>query len=543
MVLPGKAAPGGKKAKKKKSASDRTVQIGPMAVKTLGLENEEEAAALLTRVANQAMPIMTRHSWVVHKLEEFQPKSNGLLGMNVNRGRKIMIRLRPPGSTTTFYPWNHVLGTMLHELVHMKIGPHSSAFYKLLEALWEEAEKDMDAGVSGAEGARGFASAGEGKSLRSDSARAAGTSKRDKRSAMAAAAKRRARNAELMGSGTTGGGGGRSGSSAAPDRSRSRLLRIGLGMSPSPLKTKSRARTGRSSGGGGGEAIAAGGCAAIEAGVRVTDLTGGDGSSATSASSSSVTAASSSASASASASSSSSASTAAAAPAHRKRGRSAVWACALCTLQNTAGSRRCAACGSDRAGSSAAAAATPIDENWTCSRCTFANDELALCCRACGDERGSVANTAFRTELSAALASLRSLSSAAARAAAARAAQLLRRIFANIAANPHSEHFLCLRVASRVFARDLVPVPEAVHALEVAGFRRSGGAAVDAVNADAYRLASPLESDAAAIAVTKANFRWAAQAAEAAAVALALISSGGGGGGSEQSPPEVIEII
>ena len=40
---------------------------------------------------------------------------DGLLGMNVNRGQKILIRLRQPSDKTSFFPWEHLLGTMLHE--------------------------------------------------------------------------------------------------------------------------------------------------------------------------------------------------------------------------------------------------------------------------------------------------------------------------------------------------------------------------------------------------------------------------------------------
>ena len=44
-----------------------------------------------------------------------------LLGLNMNGGggstSQIKIRLRPPGSRDAFYHYEHVLNTMLHELV------------------------------------------------------------------------------------------------------------------------------------------------------------------------------------------------------------------------------------------------------------------------------------------------------------------------------------------------------------------------------------------------------------------------------------------
>lgn len=43
----------------------------------------------------QVKPICVAHQWKVPLLLEFVPKEAGLLGMNVNRGQKICIRLRP----------------------------------------------------------------------------------------------------------------------------------------------------------------------------------------------------------------------------------------------------------------------------------------------------------------------------------------------------------------------------------------------------------------------------------------------------------------
>lgn len=85
-----------------------------------------EALELLKRVALQVQPIMHKRQWAVRKLSEFVPKSNNLLGLNVNRGAEVKIRLRPPGQEDSFYPWEHVLGTMLHELCHNNIGPHNA---------------------------------------------------------------------------------------------------------------------------------------------------------------------------------------------------------------------------------------------------------------------------------------------------------------------------------------------------------------------------------------------------------------------------------
>ena len=93
----------------------------------------DEAQVLLQRLADQVEPIMRAHQWRCTKLTEFVPKNAGLLGMNVNR-TKIMVRLRPAGALESFYPYEHLLGTLLHELVHMQISAHSAAFYKPVRA-------------------------------------------------------------------------------------------------------------------------------------------------------------------------------------------------------------------------------------------------------------------------------------------------------------------------------------------------------------------------------------------------------------------------
>lgn len=46
----------------------------------------------------------------------------GNAGLNVNRGARIKVRLRQPGDKGSFLPYNSILGTLLHELVHNEIG-------------------------------------------------------------------------------------------------------------------------------------------------------------------------------------------------------------------------------------------------------------------------------------------------------------------------------------------------------------------------------------------------------------------------------------
>jgi len=175
----------------------------------------DEAQSLVKRLAEQAQPIMAKYKWKVGVLAEFMPKSDNLLGLNMNRGAKIQIRLRLPKDPGTFYAWNHLLGTMLHELVHCKIGAHSAEFYALLDELWTEAEALMDKGITGAAGVP-FLEAGKGHRAGGDAV--ASVPRARVRGAAAAAAEKRARNGKLAaGSGQRLGGAGAGGGTSTAD--------------------------------------------------------------------------------------------------------------------------------------------------------------------------------------------------------------------------------------------------------------------------------------------------------------------------------------
>lgn len=109
----------------------------------------EQAEAMLERIAKQVQPIMRRRRWRCLKLTEMFPKNPNLLGLNVNRGQEIKIRLRPHHDENSFLPYEDLLGTMLHELTHNVHGPHNAAFYKLLDEIRGECEELMAKGITG----------------------------------------------------------------------------------------------------------------------------------------------------------------------------------------------------------------------------------------------------------------------------------------------------------------------------------------------------------------------------------------------------------
>lgn len=98
------------------------------------------AKSLLYEAARLVAPIIHEYKFKVSNLYEMFPKNANLLGLNVNYGQKIMIRLRPHHNDRSFLPMNEIVGTFLHELTHNKFGPHDKKFYDFLDKLKERYE-------------------------------------------------------------------------------------------------------------------------------------------------------------------------------------------------------------------------------------------------------------------------------------------------------------------------------------------------------------------------------------------------------------------
>jgi len=101
----------------------------------------DEAKLSLEKLTKVTHQIMTKRKWKISTLKEFYPSNKSLLGLNVNRGATVMIRLRDSNDKNIFLPWESILGTMIHELTHNSISAHSAEFYKLMDELWTEVEK------------------------------------------------------------------------------------------------------------------------------------------------------------------------------------------------------------------------------------------------------------------------------------------------------------------------------------------------------------------------------------------------------------------
>ncbi|GAB7328588.1 hypothetical protein MBLNU13_g00534t1 [Cladosporium sp. NU13] len=121
-----------------------------------GLPRGDAALTLLRRVASTVKPIMRKRGWRVQILAEFLPPEGNLLGLNINRGYKICIRLRYHNNTDLFLPLEQIVDTMLHELSHNKWGEHDHKFHALWDELRDEHETLVRKGYTG----EGFMGAG-----------------------------------------------------------------------------------------------------------------------------------------------------------------------------------------------------------------------------------------------------------------------------------------------------------------------------------------------------------------------------------------------
>ncbi len=106
----------------------------------IGFSNSDEAKNILRRLVIATAQVMINRKWKVKNLQEFYPEEKSLLGLNVNHGFCIKVRLRSVENKNEFLPWESVLGTMIHELTHNSVNAHSAEFYKMMDEVYDEVE-------------------------------------------------------------------------------------------------------------------------------------------------------------------------------------------------------------------------------------------------------------------------------------------------------------------------------------------------------------------------------------------------------------------
>lgn len=97
--------------------------------------DRDNALLLLKEIAHRVSYLMKEEKLKIKQLVEFYPKDKRLLGMNVNYGSKVMLRLRDPDNEVRFLSKESILSTILHELTHNLYGPHDKKFYRKLNEL------------------------------------------------------------------------------------------------------------------------------------------------------------------------------------------------------------------------------------------------------------------------------------------------------------------------------------------------------------------------------------------------------------------------
>jgi hypothetical protein len=125
-------------------------------IQCLPTPDSQQAMLLLQTIARNVQPIMKKRGWTVRLLLEFsQP---GLLGLNEGSGNGhscdcIKIRLRQNNNKKEFLHIEELIDTMLHELCHIVIAPHSKEFHALWNLLRKEWEDNQANEINGEIGA------------------------------------------------------------------------------------------------------------------------------------------------------------------------------------------------------------------------------------------------------------------------------------------------------------------------------------------------------------------------------------------------------
>ncbi|KAJ6505963.1 WLM domain-containing protein [Mycena vulgaris] len=108
--------------------------------------SHDDARQFLRALAAQVRPIMKAHGFVVNSLEEYE-YNKVFAGRNWNNGETVELVLRRPDGS--FLPTSWLMGTLCHELAHIKHMNHGPAFQALWQRLRAEVRALQDKGYYG----------------------------------------------------------------------------------------------------------------------------------------------------------------------------------------------------------------------------------------------------------------------------------------------------------------------------------------------------------------------------------------------------------
>ena len=115
-------------------------QYGVYKITTLGLFRDSDVKQTLELCSELCKKIMVVRRWRVLHVAEFIPKSNNLLGVNVNKGQVVRIRFRNKKDSKDLFSFQDIMGTFLHELVHNDHSKHDKVFFGTLNEITKECE-------------------------------------------------------------------------------------------------------------------------------------------------------------------------------------------------------------------------------------------------------------------------------------------------------------------------------------------------------------------------------------------------------------------
>lgn len=127
------------KPNKKQAVPHKELQSPVSNISKIGslkrFDDRDYARTLLHEMAILVAPVINEYGFKIGTLCEMYPSNANLLGLNVNKGQKILIRLRFALNSRLYYSMSSLIDTLLHELTHNVHGAHDNKFYDFLEKL------------------------------------------------------------------------------------------------------------------------------------------------------------------------------------------------------------------------------------------------------------------------------------------------------------------------------------------------------------------------------------------------------------------------
>lgn len=114
--------------------------LGEYKIHEILVLNQDDRAAknVLSLAAKEVEPIMQKRQWKIKTLQEFFPVDGRFVGLYIKAESKIKLRLKHSDKDTYMYHYDFIIGSLLHELAHIRYSSHGKRFQNLLRSLKDE---------------------------------------------------------------------------------------------------------------------------------------------------------------------------------------------------------------------------------------------------------------------------------------------------------------------------------------------------------------------------------------------------------------------